>query len=469
MNATSTDRLVAEAIAEARSTRPVGPHTPAGPTRGRWTGEPTDAGAGVGDIHLGRLLMYSLAAGPAGLRAEPLKPGGDHDGVTAARLRPVASAGGLHPVNVHLLVGKGCSLPPGRYAYDPLKHRARRRGPAPAAPHGIVFVLTVTVQRTVSYYGHRAWPLLLLDTGHAVAALAMAALAHGHRARLTLNADMTLLAAAAGLPAPDRWHAAWVDTTPEHPLAAVHIAVRASDGESGHAAPCPLTAWAAEPPGTPPAAGPAPSPAGHRAGAVLAALCRTTSPTTWRAAERPFPCENPSLRQAIADRRSAPPPLTGQPDSGALAAVLSTAGRARAYDLSWCAAVGTPPGLVTANASEPGALRPIASGEARPTLAGWAAGQGWLAHAGAVLLAVGAPDSASTEQIRVEHLTAGYATACAELTATAAGLRTRPIGSWQAADLGAALGGPGGQRRVVHGLALASPRPPSPHSRSDRR
>ncbi|GAA4135573.1 hypothetical protein [Actinomadura keratinilytica] len=451
--APAADRLVAEALAEARSTRPVGPDTPAGPARQRWTGTPVDLAPGDGPLDLGRLLAFSLAA-------RPLRPGGPR----STRLRPVASAGGLHPVNAHLLVGPGCSLPPGRYAYDPLEHRARRRGPAPSqAPAGTVVVLTVTAQRTASHYGHRAWPLLLLDTGHAAAALAMAALAHGHHARLTLDAAADTLTAAAGLPAPGRWSSVWPGTTPEHPLAAVHVTARAP----AEPLPCPLTAWGTEPDAAPPAAGPAPSPAGARAGVVLDALCRTAAPATWWRAKAPFTGQEPSLAWAITNRRSAPPPLDGEPRPGDLAAVLAAARDAAPYGPSWCAAVGGPqPGLVTADPSQPETPRRIATGEARPTLAVWAARQTWLATAGAVLLAEGLPDAAPAARIRAEHLAAGYAAACAELTATARGLRTRPVGSWQAADLGAALGGPAGRRWIVHGLAAAS-RPS--HSWSDHR
>ncbi|WP_432816395.1 hypothetical protein [Streptomyces anulatus] len=78
-------------------------------------------------------------------------------------------------MRAHLLIGPGCSLPPGRYAYDPRAHRAHRRGPAPdGVSPGVLVVLTVAASRTVAHYGHRAWPLLLLDTGHAAAALALA-------------------------------------------------------------------------------------------------------------------------------------------------------------------------------------------------------------------------------------------------------------------------------------------------------
>ncbi|XVQ07498.1 nitroreductase family protein [Spirillospora sp. CA-255316] len=481
----TSDRLIADALAEARSTRPVAPGTSAGPARQRWPGDPADltAGAhpGAGPLDLERLLAYSLKAGPiapGSLDRDEGDAGGPALGAVSTRLRPVASAGGLHPVNAHLLVGQGCSLPPGRYVYGPLEHRAHRRGPAPyGVSGGTVVVLTVTAQRTASHYGHRAWPLLLLDTGHAVAALAMAALAHGHRARLTLDADASALAAAAGLPPPGRWHTAWPGTTPEHPLAAVHLTVRARGDEPDLAGPCPLIAWTTEPPAAPPAPGPAPGPAGRHAGAVLDALTRGTGAATWQPAESPINGADWFPAGAIADRRSAPPPLDGEPAPSDLATVLAAAAKTGSIapspcSLSWCAAVGGhSPGLVTADPAQTDTLRPVAGGEARPTLAVWAAAQGWLAEAGAVLLADGIPDSASPRGIRTEHLAAGYAVACAELTATALGLRTRPVGSWQGADLGAALGGPARQRWVVHGLALASPPPSSApsHFGSDRR
>ncbi|MYR39888.1 nitroreductase, partial [Streptomyces sp. SID4944] len=70
------------------------------------------------------------------------------------RLRPAPSAGALHPVRAHLLIGPGCSLPPGRYAYDPRTHRAHPRGRPADAPPGAVAVLTVVASRTVAHYGH---------------------------------------------------------------------------------------------------------------------------------------------------------------------------------------------------------------------------------------------------------------------------------------------------------------------------
>ncbi|MFD7300679.1 SagB/ThcOx family dehydrogenase [Streptomyces pharetrae] len=352
------------ALARARTAEEPGPDTPAGPAVPDWPGPArTVPPAGPGRLDLDRLLRLSLAA------ADP-----------SGRLRPAPSAGALHPVDARLAVGAGCSLPPGTYGYDPLRHRVHHLGPAPHdVPPGVTVELTVTARRTASHYGHRAWPLLLLDTGHAAAALRLAARALGTA------------------PAVAR-----LDGTTEHPLAAVHI--------------------------------PSPAPGPH-----------------------PPEPEAPAPAELLA-RRSAPPPLTGTPARDDLHAVLATAREAGAGRLRWCVAVGGPrPELV--EASPDGTLRRLASGEARPTLAAWAAGQGWIAGAGAVLLAYGCPSEAGPPRIRRDHLHAGHAVGCALLTAARRGLAARPVGSWQRADLGAALGGPPAQNWIVHGLALGSGRP----------
>jgi hypothetical protein len=101
-------------------------------------------------------------------------------------------------------------------------------------------------------------------------------------------------------------------------------------------------------------------------------------------------------------------------------------------------------------------LRRHAAGEARPTLAAWAAGQAWIADAGAVLLAHGCPADADAAHIRRTHLRAGFAVHLAHVTALRHGLAARPVGSWQQADLGAALGARPGRDWVVHGLALGT-------------
>ncbi|AZM63954.1 MULTISPECIES: SagB/ThcOx family dehydrogenase [unclassified Streptomyces] len=341
------------ALARARSAEEPGPDTPAGPAVPDWPGTPLPVpAAGPGELDLDRLLRLSLTA------SDP-----------AGRLRPAASAGALHPVDALLVVGEGCPLPPGRYGYDPLRHRAHPLGPAPhGTPPGVSVELRVTERRTRSHYGHRALPLLLLDTGHVAGALRLAADAVGAG-----PADLRL------------------DGSAEDPLAVVRI---------------PL---------------PSGPPAHH-------------DPPT---------------------RRSAPPPPHGTPPPNDLWALLAVADEASAGEPAWCAAVGPPrPGIVAA--APDGTLRRLAKGEARPTLAVWAARQAWIARAGAVLLGHGCPTDADAPRIRRTHLRAGLAVHLAQVTAARRGLAARPVGSWQQADLGAALGGPPGRDLVVHGLAIGT-------------
>ncbi|MDK1475273.1 SagB/ThcOx family dehydrogenase [Streptomyces sp. 549] len=347
-------------LARARSAEVPGPDTDPGPLAPAWPGPGRCmAQAGPGELDLWWLLRLSLAAGDAG-----------------GRLRPAPSAGGCHPVDAVLTVGPDCSEPPGRYGYQPLTHRLHPLGPAPpGTPPGATVALDVTLRRTAGHYGHRAWPLVLLDTGHAAAALHLAA-------------------DALGIPAaPD------LDGTAAHPLATVRFRAPTADN-------------------------------------------------------RPLPARTrPTARQLLA-RRSAGPPLTGQPELPLLRQLLATAGKS-GDNLGWCVALGPPdPHLLTLDPG--GAPRRLAAGDARPALAGWAAGQAWIAEAGAVLLAHGCPDDSTGAAIRRAHLQAGYGVGLALGAADAAGLRTRPVGSWQHADLGAALGGPPGRDRVVHGLVLAA-------------
>lgn len=138
--------------------------------------------------------------------------------------------------------------------------------------------------------------------------------------------------------------------------------------------------------------------------------------------------------------RAAPGPVD-EPPGGRVGRGRGGFGASAAYE-------GPVPGDGTATLHRP------ASGDVLPTLAHWAARQGWIAQAGAVLLAHGCPAGASAAQIRHDHLAAGYGIGHAQAAATAAGVPSRPVGSWQGADLGAALGGPAGQDWVIHGLAL---------------
>ncbi|MEW2071233.1 nitroreductase [Streptomyces sp. NPDC007346] len=435
--------LLTRALAEARAVRapltvPYVPERPfpwggpALPLAGSGAGFEAGAGTAAGGaVDLERVLRLSLAV--------------PHGTAAAGRLRPVASAGALHPVRAHLLVGPGCSLPPGRYAYDPHTHRAHPRGRAPAdAPPGAVVVLTATAARTVAHYGHRAWPLLLLDTGHAAAALALAAAPED--VRVSLDVDGAELSAAAGLPRPAEWHRCRPGTEPELPLAALWLPSARTHVTD------PVAAWAVRPraaaPVPQPAHGTAPpselAAARHTLDQLATAPARTGS--TWHPARRPVPVTDETLRTR---RSAAPSDLAHPPAPHLLARVLATAENARPDGPAWAAAAGgDAPGLVTTAGT-------LASGDARPTLARWAAGQRWIGTAGAVLVAHGCPADAPPALIRGSHLAAGYAAGVAQAHATALGLRSRPIGSWQQADLGAALGDPAGRDWIVHGLALA--------------
>ncbi|MFF1269907.1 nitroreductase [Streptomyces anulatus] len=443
--------LLRRALAEARSSRAPGlaPYVPERPFLWGGAGMPLagdEARPGVGGratVDLDRVLRLSLAA-PAG---------------TPGRLRPVPSAGALHPVRAHLLIGPGCSLPPGRYAYDPRAHRAHRRGPAPdGVSPGVLVVLTVAASRTVAHYGHRAWPLLLLDAGHAAAALALAG-PPAADVLVCFDADAALLSAAAGLhSAPDR-----PDTRPgaepELPLAAVRLTPTGVTAD----APGTLTAWA----GPIRAGTPSARPGAETAAPTELAAARhllhhiARAPElpggTWHPAPRPEPVTDGALEK----RRSAPPDdLTHPPGEYLLARLLTTARTARPDGPAWTAAVGGDAPALYAKAPNSRGLDVRASGDARPTLARWAAGQQWIGGAGAVLLAHGCPGDAPAAAVRTCHLAAGYAAGAVQAHATALGLRSRPIGSWQRADLGAALGEAPGRDWIVHGLAVGAPPPP---------
>ncbi|MFI1931320.1 nitroreductase [Streptomyces sp. NPDC020330] len=459
--------LLRRALADARSSRAPGlaPYVPERPFPWGGPGLPltgvafrSGAGPGTGvraSIDLDRVLRLSLAA-PAG---------------TPGRLRPVPSAGALHPVRAHLLIGPGCSLPPGRYAYDPRAHRAHPRGPAPdGAPPGGLVVLTVAASRTVAHYGHRAWPLLLLDTGHAAAALALAG-PPAADVRVCLDADADLLSAAAGLPAAPDWPDTWPGTEPELALAAVRLppagvtpAGVTPDGVTADDLGT-LAVWAC-----PPRAGtPSPQPGAETAPPGELASTRHLLRHIGRARERPGGTWHPAPRpapvtdEALATRRSAPPDdLNHPPSKDLLVRLLITARTARPDGPAWTVAVGDDAPALYAKAPGSRGLAVRASGDARPTLARWAAGQQWIGGAGAVLLAHGCPGDAPPAAVRSGHLAAGYAAGAVQIHATALGLRSRPIGSWQRADLGAALGEAPGRDWVMHGLAVGAPPPPRP-------
>ncbi|MFP1624975.1 nitroreductase [Streptomyces sp. 5K101] len=397
---------VRPALARARSAEEPGPDTPAGPARPALPGEPLPV-----PPELDRLLRPALA--------------GD-------RLRPTPSAGALHPVDTYLVIGSGCSVRPGRYVYDPAGHRIRRRSPLGRGrvPAGAVAVLAVAARRTVSHYGHRAWPLVVLDTGHAAAALALAG-----APAVCLDADGALLSAALGRPLEPALAA--VQLLPGDPDALLVRSAAAGTVTLPYDA-VPVHGDLAE------------------ARRVLAALAAAGAVRgTWRPAPDPVPSE------VLLARRSAAPGFGGVPGRADLARVLAAARAAAPDGPAWSLALAGPrPGILAAPADGRGgrdtgdALPRVASGDVLPTLAHWGARQPWIALAGAVLLAHGCPSDAPVCQVRRDHLLAGYGMGHAQAAATALGLASRPVGSWQGADLGAALGEPPGRDWVLHGLAL---------------
>ncbi|MFH8616041.1 nitroreductase [Streptomyces sp. NPDC017979] len=423
---------LAAALLRARSDEAPGPDLPHRPAAG-----PALRGLPV-PLALDPLLRHSLAGG---------------------RRRPVPSAGALHPVRVRLLAGTGSGVPPGQYAYDPRTHRLHPIGPAPRpAPPGAFAVVGVAPEATVAHYRHRAWPLTLLDAGHAVASL-VAAGAPAYC--LDLAAD--------GLPAADPPRAVGAgdvlaETAGAVPLAVVRLTRtgilsawprRAAHGRAG----------AAHHPADP--RHPDLAQARHALSLVAAAGSRHG---TWRTVPSRAPLS------VVLRRRSAPLTTLAaatRPDDDALGQVLATARAAAAGGPRWYVAVGGDrPGLLTARTRGAAGLRTVATGPVLPTLAAWAAGQGWLARTGAVLLAVGCPTGAPPARIRRDHLLAGYGVGHAQLAATALGLSARPVGSWQCADLGAAIGGPAGDGWVLHALAVGAPPPrrrPAPAPDTSRR
>lgn len=315
------------------------------------------------------------------------------------RPRRVPSAGALYPVDAHVFSGAVGAL------YDPVRHcLIRRPGPPRLDGDGALVVLSLTPGRTVWKYGSRSLPSLLLDLGHAAGALAAAAASLDVECWIQLDADSGPLSALTGRP---------------HSLLALHLA------EPGH----PQPAWRAQ------EDRPHPADEGGSGDLVTDALIELGAGSPRPAWSRPgLPRFAPEV---LRERRSAAPPFTGRLPSTDLDALLA----------------GTP--LLAATAEGLRDSRgPVASGDARPTLAAWAAGQGFVADAAAVLLY-----AAPLDDYRGDHVRAALAVHAALLAAQARGLPARAIGSWGQADLGAALGRPPGTSLVVHGAVIGAATP----------
>lgn len=104
----------------------------------------------------------------------------------AVRANP--SSGNLHPVEAYVLCAGIPELPDGVYHYEAQTHalelRARPVGPTPTtsqAPGILALALSCVMWREAWKYGERAFRYCQLDTGHAMAALSVAAAALGAR------------------------------------------------------------------------------------------------------------------------------------------------------------------------------------------------------------------------------------------------------------------------------------------------
>jgi SagB-type dehydrogenase family enzyme len=109
-------------------------------------------------------------------------------------LRMNPSSGNLHPTELHLVIPPLADLPGGVYHYDPYHHALERRAEVTAElwrpvnrllPGGGFFAaLTSIFWREAWKYGERAFRYCNHDTGHALAALRVAANLFGWRLRL---------------------------------------------------------------------------------------------------------------------------------------------------------------------------------------------------------------------------------------------------------------------------------------------
>ncbi|OZM75441.1 hypothetical protein CFP66_46415 [Pseudonocardia sp. MH-G8] len=328
---------------------------------------------------IGALLDLALSADP-GRR------------VGGVSLRRVPSAGGRYPVDAHVALDGGAT------GYDPLAHALY--APPPSGP-GWTVRLTLAPDRTTWRYGRRSLPLLLLDLGHAVAAVRAASAATG------AGATVTLARCAGGFPA-----------------ATIRI------GPASGPSPPPVSG-----PATADAAGPPARPADRQ---IVAALRSLAVPPVWvPSASSPVPA------RVLLARRSATWDEITRPGAEDLPPAVFDAARA-------CRS-----GLVDTHVVTRKDNRTLLAALARHS-----AGQVRLADAAAILLVTATPDP-DPPTVVARHLDAAEVVHAAWLAATAHGVPARPVGSW----IDARLDGPQGRRRVTHALVLGGPAPPPTASR----
>jgi SagB-type dehydrogenase family enzyme len=130
-------------------------------------------------------------------------------------LRIHPSSGNLHPTECHLILPAVDAFPGGIYHYSAYHHALFRRAQVPPEAwvalsahlggQGFLVALNTIFWREAWKYGERAYRYCNLDTGHVVAALALAARLHGWQGRVISGAGDDQISVLLGL---DRtaWH-----------------------------------------------------------------------------------------------------------------------------------------------------------------------------------------------------------------------------------------------------------------------
>ncbi len=121
-------------------------------------------------------------------------------------LRANPSSGNLHPTEAYVLLGGESGLPRGLCHYNVAQHALEQRvvydtGDWPQQSFGVA--LTSVLWRELWKYGERGFRYTQLDVGHAVAALAYAAQAHGWQVVLMSGVSTQTLSHLLGLQRPE--------------------------------------------------------------------------------------------------------------------------------------------------------------------------------------------------------------------------------------------------------------------------
>jgi len=137
-------------------------------------------------------------------------------------LRVNPSSGNLHPTEAYLIAGPGEALPPGVYHYAPKDHALEllarmeeKSWQALELPKGTLILVFSSIYWRESWkYGERAFRYSMLDVGHAMAAVAVAAHCLGWQASLEDDPGTDDLTALLGLEEQNRF--SQYDSEEEH-------------------------------------------------------------------------------------------------------------------------------------------------------------------------------------------------------------------------------------------------------------